>query len=248
MKRKSIFMLLLIMMLSLGLMLTACGDDKSADKNEKEVAATETQPEADDDGYIDVDDVDESSTDYDKYSKAESSTNYDADSQKDKYNTDPIPEGKPKPVDTENQKIDKSKSLKCTLSIKCSTILDNMEDLDPNKKGLVPSDGVILSRRTVTFYEGESVFDILLRETKNNKIHMEYSWTPMYGSTYIEGINNLYEFDCGDLSGWMYCVNSWYPNYGCSRYQVQAGDVIEWNYTCDLGRDLPGGSWMEDTL
>lgn len=38
------------------------------------------------------------------------------------------------------------------------------------------------------FYEGESVFDVLLRETKNHKIHMEYSETPLYQAAYIEGI------------------------------------------------------------
>ena len=67
---------------------------------------------------------------------------------------------------------------------------------------------------------------------------MEFSFSPGFNSNYVEGINNLYEFDCGQNSGWMYCVNGWYPNYGCSRYVVQDGDVIEWNYTCDLGRDL----------
>ena len=58
---------------------------------------------------------------------------------------------------------------------------------------------------------------------------------------YLQGINNLYEKDCGQWSGWMYEVNGWYPNYGCSRYQVQDGDNIEWHYTCDLGRDLGAG-------
>ena len=62
----------------------------------------------------------------------------------------------------------------------------------------------------------------------------------MYNSAYIEGINNLYEFDCGELSGWMYKVNGWFPNYGCSRYQLKEGDVIEWVYTCDLGVDVGG--------
>ena len=42
---------------------------------------------------------------------------------------------------------------------------------------------------------------------------------------------------------WMYCVNDWYPNYGCGQYVVKNGDVIEWNYTCDLGKDL-GQDWM----
>ena len=39
----------------------------------------------------------------------------------------------------------------------------------------------------------------------------------------------------------MYCVNDWYPNYGCGVYFVKAGEVIEWNYTCDLGLDLDAG-------
>ena len=62
----------------------------------------------------------------------------------------------------------------------------------------------------------------------------------MYNSAYIEGIHNLYEFDCGELSGWMYKVNEWFPNYGCSRYQLRDGDVICWEYTCDLGVDVGG--------
>ncbi len=73
---------------------------------------------------------------------------------------------------------------------------------------------------------------------KDAGIQMEYSYTPIYGSNYIEGINNLYEFDGGETSGWMYAVNGWYPNYGCSRYLVKENDNITWNYTCDLGRDL----------
>ena len=70
---------------------------------------------------------------------------------------------------------------------------------------------------------------------------MEFSWPPMYNSAYIAGIYNLYEFDVGDGSGWMYKVNDWFPNYGCSRYQVQPGAVICWVYTCDLGYDVGGG-------
>lgn len=58
---------------------------------------------------------------------------------------------------------------------------------------------------------------------------------------YVDGINNLYEFDGGRWSGWMYCVNDWYPNYGCGVYYVKPGEVIEWNYTCDLGCDLENG-------
>ena len=160
---------------------------------------------------------------------------------KDKYNTDPVPEGKPKPVEPEDTQVDKAKSYTCTFSIECSTILNNLDQLDPDKLEMVPSGGVILSKTTVTFYEGESVFDVLQRVCKQKGIHLESSWTPIYNSAYIEGIHNLYEFDCGALSGWMYKVNGWYPNYGSSRYQLKDGDVVEWRYTCDLGNDIGGG-------
>ena len=116
-----------------------------------------------------------------------------------------------------------------------------MSRCNKEKRELVPEDGWILKPMTVTFYEGESVFNILQRTCKQQKIHMEFENTPIYNSAYIEGINNLYEFDVGNTSGWMYKVNGWFPNYGCSRYQLQNGDVIEWVYTCDLGDDVGGG-------
>ena len=143
-------------------------------------------------------------------------------------------------MEPEDQEVDKGKTYTCTFSIECSTILNNLDQLEPDKLEMVPSGGVILSKTTVTFYEGESVYDVLQRLCKEKGIHMESSWTPIYNSAYIEGIHNLYEFDCGSLSGWMYRVNGWYPNYGCSRYQLKDGDVVEWRYTCDLGNDVGG--------
>lgn len=161
----------------------------------------------------------------------------------DQYLTDPVPEGKPIPVEPENQDINKENSFTCTFSIECSTILNNLSDLDPDKLEMVPSNGVILPSTQVMFYEGESVFDVLQRVCRENDIHIEASWTPIYNSAYVEGIHNLYEFDCGNLSGWMYRVNGWYPNYGCSRYQLAQDDVVEWRYTCDLGRDVGGNGF-----
>lgn len=161
---------------------------------------------------------------------------------KDAYLTDPIPVGKPMPVEPENQTVNTSKTLRCTFSIECSTILNNLDQLEPDKLEMVPSNGTILAATTVTFSEGESVFDVLQRLCREKNIHLESSWTPIYNSAYIEGIHNLYEFDCGSLSGWMYRVNGWYPNYGCSRYQLQDGDRVEWRFTCDLGNDIGGAN------
>lgn len=133
------------------------------------------------------------------------------------------------------------KTYKCELSISCKTILDNFDKCRENKKKYVPDDGWILRPVTVTFSDGESVFDVLKRVCKSKKIHMEFSWTPAYNSAYIEGIHNLYEFDVGQLSSWMYKVNGWFPNYGCSSYKLKNGDKIEFLYTCNLGDDVGGG-------
>lgn len=125
-----------------------------------------------------------------------------------------------------------SKVKTCTIQIRCDSILKNLGDLKAGKSKYVPANGVILAASKVEFADGETVFDVLKRACSYTGIQLEYSYTPMYGSYYVEGINHLYEFDCGSQSGWMYKVNGWFPNYGCSSYKLKDGDAIVWSYTC----------------
>ena len=130
------------------------------------------------------------------------------------------------------------------ITIRCDTILDNWDELNPAKAEFVPADGVILPRVKVAYAEGETVFDILVRVCATAEIQLEYSWEPLYDAYYIEGINNLYQFDCSSESGWMYKVNEWFPNYGVSAYTVSDGDVIEFLYTCHgYGTDVGAPEW-----
>lgn len=108
-----------------------------------------------------------------------------------------------------------------------------------------PSDvGDILKKTEVELEQGDTVLDVLKRVTRANKIHMEFRGR---GATaYIEGIDNIYEFDYGSGSGWMYNINGKYPNRGAGVWSVKAGQHIEWRYTEDLGKDLGvemGGLW-----
>ena len=130
-----------------------------------------------------------------------------------------------------------------TVSIRCDTILDNMDDLKQGLEDFVPADGVILAPIKVEILEGETAFDVLKRVTRNEKIQMEFRNDPLYSGAYVEGIGHLYEFDCGSGSGWMYKVNGWFPNYGCSQYQLKDGDTMEWCYTCDVGKDVGDQYW-----
>ncbi|MCL2421103.1 MAG: DUF4430 domain-containing protein [Defluviitaleaceae bacterium] len=134
-----------------------------------------------------------------------------------------------------------------TLTVRVDSILYNMHLLHRDKHELVPADGVIFPVALVRAYEGESVHDVLQREMMYHRIHMSSRWTPMFNSAYVEAINNLYEFDVGPLSGWMYSVNGWFPNFGSSRYLLSEGDVVAWWYTVDLGRDL-GVYWIQEDL
>jgi hypothetical protein len=148
------------------------------------------------------------------------------------------------PVEPDDMVID-DESFTVTLEVRVDTILQNMHLLHADSHELVPPDGVIFPRTQVKAYAGESVFDVLQREMRHNRIHMASRFTPMFDSAYVEAINNLYEFDVGPLSGWMYRVNGWFPNFGASGYFLSPGDEIEWLYTVDLGRDL-GAAWQDE--
>ena len=104
----------------------------------------------------------------------------------------------------------------------------------------MPSDGWILKKTKVEITSGDTVYDILNRVCRKYKIHMEAAYTPAYKTYYVEGIHQLYEFDCGDLSGWSYLVNGKSQNYGCSKYVVKDGDTIQWRYSCNAGKDVAG--------
>lgn len=166
------------------------------------------------------------------------------DQEEQKQDKDSKDEQEVQPEDTTTPKDEPQDTKKgdvVTLTIRCDTAVAKGMNTEAKWAGIVPSSGVILPVTEIEIDPGETVFSVLCRASNQYKFQMEYSGTN--GAEYIEGINNLYEFDGGRWSGWMYCVNDWYPNYGCGQYALKNGDVIEWNYTCDLGKDL-GQEWL----
>lgn len=126
----------------------------------------------------------------------------------------------------------------CTISISCTTVLSHMDDLKAGKESIVPENGWMLGTVSVELQEGDTVFDVLQRVTRQYGIALEFSMSPIYNTAYIEGIGNLYERDCGTGSGWLYSVNGSFPSVGCSDYTLSDGDSIAWCYTCEMGADL----------
>ena len=143
-----------------------------------------------------------------------------------------------------------SDSETVTLSVSCETIFDNYDKLEDSLKesDVIPEDGVILPKTEYVLNDGDTVFDVLNRALKHNKIHFDYSGNPNSNMQpiYIKGISNIYEFDCGDLSGWMVSVNGEYLQMSCSNIVLKNGDNIECRYTCDLGKDV-GDTYFTST-
>jgi len=91
----------------------------------------------------------------------------------------------------------------------------------------------ILAATTITFTEGQTVFDILFDLVKEKQIQAEFAGSKK--NIYIKGIDNLYEFDKGASSGWVYSVNGIFPNKSCGAYALKNGDIIELIYTTKPG-------------
>ncbi len=122
--------------------------------------------------------------------------------------------------------------LTCGLFVTCDNALKNISKLDKEKVGIIPQSGVIFSKDKIVFDDGESAFDVILREMEKNNIPIDYEKNTIYNSVYIKGIANLYEKDCGNFSGWIYKINGEFQNKGCSEYKLKDGDKIEFIYSC----------------
>lgn len=133
--------------------------------------------------------------------------------QSDNKNTE---QSKPKPKPTPSKPKEEKKTV--TLSIKIS------------------SSEVPLGATQVTMNDGETVLDALNRITKEKGIHRDV--TGGGSSAYVKGLANVYEFDRGQGSGWMYRINGVFPDRGVGAVKIQPGDNIEFLYTLDLGKDL----------
>lgn len=126
----------------------------------------------------------------------------------------------------------------CTVEIRCDTVVDTGKLTNQAVAKYIPKDGTILAETRVEIADGETAFEVLKRVTREEGIQMEFRSDPLYSGAYIKGINHLYEFDGGSGSGWMYKINGWFPNYGCSQYKIKDGDRMVWCYTCNIGKDV----------
>lgn len=107
--------------------------------------------------------------------------------------------------------------------------------------------GTIIPLIPVPFKSGETIAEVTIRLLKYKGITPDYSGSPTEGF-YLKSIkgftvgntpyDKMGEFDAGSGSGWMITWNGWFIDQGAHAFQVKHGDVIRWQYTCQLGKDI----------
>ena len=135
---------------------------------------------------------------------------------------DPDPEPAPAP--------DPAPAASVSLYISCANAVGIQSGL--------PAGGVLLSS-TISITPGETVMQVLQRACRDAGIPM------VNKSGYISAIGGVYDHisDAYPSSGWMYCVDGWFPNYGAGSYTLSGGESIQWLYTLDGGADV-GNTYM----
>ncbi|MHA6260445.1 S-layer homology domain-containing protein, partial [Sporosarcina sp. CAU 1771] len=96
----------------------------------------------------------------------------------------------------------------------------------------------IIQAVDVELQSGDTAFTLLKRVVDEKGISIDYSGSGT--ALYVRAIQGLREFNGGPESGWMYSVNGTFPNYSAGSYILKDGDVLRWQYTKDLGKDIGG--------
>ncbi len=130
------------------------------------------------------------------------------------------------------------------LSVECASAAEHPE-LFPEelrKEKYIPKDGFILEPSKIALKENDTALSVLVRTLKYLEIPFDIQGADenSLGTAYVRGINQLYEFSGGELSGWMYCVNGEFPPVGCESMKLKSGDEVRFIYTVDLGKSEGG--------
>ncbi len=128
-------------------------------------------------------------------------------------------------------KCENAEQIEVTVEIRCDPVAGRAEH--------IPEDGVILEETQVRVPVDASAFEALEEVCRLYDIQLEYQGGAVSKSfAYVEGIAYLYEFEFGDLSGWMYLVNGEKPGVGSGEYLLEEDDQILWIYSTDIGKDV----------
>ncbi|XQY91374.1 DUF4430 domain-containing protein [Metabacillus sp. HB246100] len=148
-----------------------------------------------------------------------------------------------------NQTVKEQKVTENTVSEKETTVVEEKQAPTPTpppkkeepKKTVTISivgdekKGTILSKTTVEMNEGETILDITRKILKSKG--KAISVTGSGSTAYVRGIDGLFEFDRGPLSGWTVKNNGSTIQRSAGAIELKAGDQVQWIYTTDYEED-----------
>lgn len=203
------------------------GNTQTVDNNLSTTSQTEavTQAQAGEDSL-----TAEAATTTGKESTTAQSTSKAKNENKEKENKTTVKITTSNPTTKKNEPTVKDE-ISCTINVECKSILNNMDKLKDGHSEYVPADGYIITGYKYTAKAGFTAYDVLKKACEDNGIKLTAK-SSMYG-TYVSGINNIDEFDCGSQSGWMFSINGNRPNVSASNQKINDGDEITFEYVCE---------------
>lgn len=152
------------------------------------------------------------------------------------------------------KEYDVNTKLKALLPNGDGTVKISFEDFGIRKTGERGIDypqqlGQLIPVTNVPYRNGENIADVTLRLLEALGIDANYSYDNEYNSFYLSSIKKFYtpsgeyvpefgEFMSGSDSGWMITLDGWFIDKGASEFTVSKNNVIKWQNTCQLGKDI----------
>ena len=112
-----------------------------------------------------------------------------------------------------------------TVNISCHKLLGFATE---NLRNKIPNEGYLLTSCQVQIDDDDTVYDVLRRvcEAKG----MNYSASKGSFGVYVSSIDNLSDSVVGKTAGWCYFVNGNFAKVSASKFKVDDGQTIDWEY------------------
>lgn len=91
--------------------------------------------------------------------------------------------------------------------------------------------GTILPATKVSIKDGDTILQVLLHAASSHSPKLVVDYTGSGAMAYVQGIDNIYEFDYGAKSGWLFKQNGVSLTKSVGVTNIKAGDRIECYYT-----------------
>lgn len=218
----------ILFVLFLIISLIGCSQNSSSDKqNKKEVKTTEVGPKKTEKTTI--------KKEVQAKEKTASSQNGNQNPQKVTKNVKPTVQ-QPKPTIVKESVPVAKKGVATTTIPKTTTKPSTVNKTIPAQTvtfSIVgPKDkGIILPATKISVKDGDTILQVLLHATSSHSPKLQVDYTGSGAMAYVQGIDNIYEFDYGAKSGWLFKQNGVSLTKSVGATKIKAGDRIECYYT-----------------